>query len=390
MKKTVTILFVASLLIAGCGSSKKYVESGNYDAAINKAVAELRKNPKSEKDIVSLERAMNIALDQDNERIRFLKIEGKSASWDEIYLIYKKMSDRQSLVRTVTPLKYSGRSIEWPYVDYMQEMVIAKKNAADFYFAHGKELMKNSTKDSYRQAYYEFIRAKDYVGDYEGIDQMILESKYMGISRVYVTLKNYSATKFPEEFEKDLLALDLPRLNSEWVEYHTDLLSEDTQYDYLVNINMRSVAVSPDKQFQRDSLVKTTVEDGFEYVKDVRGNVMKDSLGNDLKTKKYTNLQCALIQTYQVKECVIAGDVEIKSLSPEKVIKKEPIGATSNFEHISARAIGDVRALSAEQKEMLKSTVIEFPTDLDMVIMCSENLKKAIRGFMETNKRYII
>lgn len=390
MKKTVTILFVASLLIAGCGSSKKYVESGNYDAAINKAVAELRKNPKSEKDIVSLERAMNIALDQDNERIRFLKIEGKSASWDEIYLIYKKMSDRQSLVRTVTPLKYSGRSIEWPYVDYMQEMVIAKKNAADFYFAHGKELMKNSTKDSYRQAYYEFIRAKDYVGDYEGIDQMILESKYMGISRVYVTLKNYSATKFPEEFEKDLLALDLPRLNSEWVEYHTDLLSEDTQYDYLVNINMRSVAVSPDKQFQRDSLVKTTVEDGFEYVKDARGNVMKDSLGNDLKTKKYTNLQCALIQTYQVKECVIAGDVEIKSLSPEKVIKKEPIGATSNFEHVSARAIGDVRALSVEQKEMLKSTVIEFPTDLDMVIMCSENLKKAIRGFMETNKRYII
>ena len=390
MKKTLCILFVASLLFAGCGSSKKFVESGNYDAAINKAVAELRKNQKSEKDIVSLERAMNIALDQDNERIRFLKVEGKAASWDEIYLIYKKMYDRQSLVRTVTPLKYDGRTIEWPYVDYMQEMVIAKKNAADFYFTHGKELMKNSTKDSYRQAYYEFIRAKEYVGDYEGIDQMIMESKYMGISRVYVTLKNYSATKFPEEFEKDLLALDLPRLNSEWVEYHTDLLSEDTQFDYLVNINMRSVGVSPDKQFQRDSLVKTTVEDGFEYVKDSRGNVLKDFTGNDVKTTKYANLQCALIQTFQVKECVIAGDVEIKSLNPEKVIKKEPIGATSNFEHVSARAIGDVRALSAEQKNLLKSTVIEFPTDLDMVIMCSENLKKAIRGFMETNKRYII
>jgi hypothetical protein len=390
MKKIIFILFVASLLIAGCGSSKKYVESGNYDAAINKAVAELRKNPKSEKDIESLERAMNIALEQDNERIRYLKIEGKASSWDEIYLIYKKMSDRQSLVRTVTPIKYDGRTIEWPYIDYMQEMVIAKKNAADFYFAHGKELMKNSTKDSYRQAYYEFVRAKDYVGDYEGIDQMINESRYLGISRVYVTLQNYSATKFPPDFEKELVALDLPRLNSEWVEYHTDLLSEDTQYDYFVNINIRSVGVSPDKQFQRDSLVKTTVEDGFEYVKDARGNVLKDSAGNDVKTTKYANLQCALIQTFQVKECVIQGDVEIKSLNPEKVIKKEPIGATSNFEHVSARAIGDVKALSAEQKELLKSSVIEFPTDLDMVIMCSENLKNAIRGFMETNKRYII
>ncbi|MCK7537427.1 MAG: hypothetical protein MZV63_43960 [Marinilabiliales bacterium] len=72
------------------------MSDGNYDAAINKAVAELRKNPKSSKDIESLERAMNIALEQDNERIRFLKVEGRANAWDEIYLIYKKMSDRQT------------------------------------------------------------------------------------------------------------------------------------------------------------------------------------------------------------------------------------------------------------------------------------------------------
>jgi hypothetical protein len=385
MKRTFGIFIVAALLMSGCGSSKKQLAVGNYDAAINKAVAELRKNPKSSKDIESLERAMNIALEQDNERIRFLKIEGRPNAWDEIYLIYKKMSDRQTAVRTVTPIDYEGRTIQWPYVDYMQEMVIAKKKAADFYFAHGKELMKNGTKDSYRQAYAEFVRAREYVGDYEGIDQMMQESRFLGISRAYVTLKNYSATKFPESFEKELVALDLPRLNSEWVEYYTTLPNNDTQMDYL-----RVVAVSPDKQFQRDSLVKATVEDGFDYVKDARGNVLKDSLGNDVKVKRYKDLQCALIQTFQVKECVIEGDVEILSLYPEKTIKKEPLGATSNFEHVSARAIGDVGALSAEQKKLLQSGIVVFPTDLDMVIMCTENLKRAIRGFMETNRRYII
>jgi hypothetical protein len=249
--------------------------------------------------------------------------------------------------------------------------------------------MNNGTKDSYRQAYAEFSRAREYVGDYEGIDQMMQESRYLGISRAYVTLKNYSATKFPESFEKEMVALDLPRLNSEWVEYYTTLPGNDTQIDYLVNINMRSVSVSPDQQFQRDSLVKATVEDGFDYVKDARGNVLKDSLGNDVKVKKYKDLQCALIQTFQVKECIIEGDVEILSLDPEKTIKKEPIGATSNFEHVSARAIGDAGALSAEQKKLLQSQIIAFPTDLDMVLMCTENLKRAIRGFMETNKRYI-
>ena len=389
MKRTFVFLFVAALLLAGCGSSKKQLEAGNYDAAISKAVTELRKNPKSSKDIESLERAWNIALEQDNERIRYLKMEGLANAWDEIYLIYKKMNDRQALVRTVTPLQYEGRTIQFPYVDYMAEMVAAKKKAADFYFAHGQELMKNGTKDSYRQAYAEFARAREYVGDYEGIDRMMQESRYLGISRAFVTLHNYSALKFPDDFEKELLALDLPRLNSDWVEYHTDVPGSDTQFDYVVSINIRTVAVSPDKQFDRDTLIKARVEDGFDYVKDARGNVMKDSLGNDIKITKYKDLQCALIQTFQVKECVIGGDVEIKSAYPDKTIKKEPIGATSNFRHVSARAIGDVNALSAEQKQLLQSKVIEFPTDIDMVIMCTENLKKAIRGFMETNRRYI-
>lgn len=390
MKRTFAIVFVSALLMAGCGSSKKQLESGNYDAAINKAVTEIRKNSKSSKDIETLERAMDIAIEQDNERIRYLKMEGRANAWDEIYLIYKKMSDRQSMVRTVTPIEYEGRTIQWPYVDYMQEMVEAKKKAADFYYAHGTELMENGTKDSYRQAYNEFVRATEYVGDgYEGIDQMMQEARYLGISRVYVTVKNFSSVNFPDEFEAELLALDLPRLNSEWVEYYTSIPQNDTQFDYLVNVNVRTVGVSPDRQFQRDTLVKRTVEDGFDYVKDERGNVRKDSLGNDIKVKKYKELQCALIRTFQVKECIIEGDVEMLSLYPEKTIKKEPIGATSNFDHISARAIGDENALSDDQKRMLKSEVVEFPTDLDMVIMCTENLKTAIRGFMEMNKRYI-
>ena len=72
-----------------------------------------------------------------------LKMEGKPNNWDEIYLVYKALNDRQSLVRTVTPLKWNGRSVDFPYVDYVPEMVNAKRKAADFYYAHGSELMKS-------------------------------------------------------------------------------------------------------------------------------------------------------------------------------------------------------------------------------------------------------
>jgi len=383
MKKIIPFVLTLTLLLAGCGSSKKQLEKGNYDVAIDKAVKDLRRNPNDQKQIATLESAYKVANDQDNERIRFLKMEGKPNNWDEIYLIYKRLYDRQALVRTVP-------SLNFPYVDYMQDMVIAKRKAADFYYAHGMELMKNKLKESYRQANAEFVRAKEYVGDYEGIDGKISESRYLGISRVLVSIQNKSIIKFPKEFEEQLLMLDLPSLNSDWVEYHTKDLDQNTQFDYYVNVNIVNVLVTPDQTITADSVIKREIEDGFSYVLDKKGNVMKDTLGNDMKTKKYKTVQCALVETIQRKSCRIEGDVEVLQVNPNKVLKKDPIGAQSNFENVSSRALGDLQALNPQQLERTKSKVIPFPADIEMVVRCSDNLKMAIRGAIQNNRRFIM
>jgi hypothetical protein len=389
MKKVISFLFILTILLSGCGSSKKQLQKGNYDAAIDKAVKQLRKDPTDSKQIEILSQSYKIANDQDNERIRFLKMEGRADSWDEIYLVYKALNDRQSLVRTVTPLNNNGRTVDFPYIDYMPEMVGAKRKAADFYYAHGNELMKVGIKDSYRQAFNEFVRAKQYVGDYEGIDNKIQDSKYLGMSRVLVSIRNSSLLKFPPEFEQDLLALDLPRLNSDWVEYHTQTLNENAKFDYFINVNVKNIAVSPDQTIQRDSVIKKDVEDGFTYVLDKKGNVMKDTLGNDIKQKKYKTLQCALVETIQSKACRIDGDIDVIQVNPDKVLKKDPVGAQSNFENISSRALGDIKALNQQQLERTKTTVVPFPSDIEMVLRCSESLKMAIRGAIENDRRFI-
>ena len=389
MKRLVSAMFILTIILSGCGSSKKQLEKGNYEGALDKAVKELRRNPKDTKQAEVLDRSYKLLNDQDNERLRFLKLEGKPANWDEIYLINKKMSDRQSLVRTVTPINLNGQSIDYPYVDYAPEMITAKKKSADFYYSHGNELMKAGLKDSYRQAYYEFVRAKEYVGDYEGIDNRIAESKYQGMSRVLITLQNTSQIQFPKEFEQDLLTIDLPRLNSEWVEYHTEDLGGNTKFDYYVNVTVRSIAVSPDQSMQRDSVIKRQVEDGFNYELDKNGNVKKDTAGNDIKTKKYKTLQCALVETVQTKACQIDGNVEVIQMNPNTVLKKDPIGAQSTFENVSARAIGDVGALNARQLEKTKTQVVAFPVDEEMVLRCSESLKQAINGAILSDRRFI-
>jgi hypothetical protein len=389
MKRFAPFLFILILLVSGCGSSKKQLQKGNYDAAVQKAVKQLRKDPSDVKQIDILDQAYRIANDQDNEKVRLLKMEGKPNNWDEIYLVYKTLNDRQALVRTVTPLNSNGRSISYPQVDYMPDMVNAKSKAADYYFGHGNELMKSGIKESYRQAYAEFIRAKEYVGDYEGIDNKILEAKNQGMSRVFVSIQNSSVLQFPKEFEDDLLTLDFPGLNSEWVEYYTQNLNGRTQYDYFVNVNVKNVAVSPDQSLQTDSVIKRDIEDGFSYVLDKNGNVMRDSLGNDIKMKKYKTVQCALVQTAQSKACRIDGDVEVISMNPSKTLTKDPIGAQSNFENISSRALGDTQALNAKQLERTKTAIVPFPTDVDMIVRCSESMKKAISTAIQRDRRFI-
>ncbi|HLN21836.1 MAG TPA: hypothetical protein VK213_12150 [Bacteroidales bacterium] len=390
MKQLYPLIFITVIILAGCGSSKKQLERGNYDSAIGQAVKDLRRNPRDEKQAEILNQSYRIANEQDNERVRVLKMEGRANAWDEIYLIYKALNDRQALVRTVTPINLKGRSIDFPYVDYVPEMVAAKRKAAEFYYAHGNELMKSGLKDSYRQAFAEFLRAKEYVGDYEGVDQKIMDAKYLGTSRVLVSIQNSSIIKFPPEFEQDLLALDLPMLNSEWVEYHTQNLGGNIQYDYFVNVNIKNIAVSPDQQMQRDSVMKKEIEDGFLYVLDKKGNVMKDSLGNDIRQKKYKTVQCALVETVQTKACNIIGDVEVIQLNPSKTVKKDPIAAEARFENVSSRALGDIQALNPQQIERTKSSIVPFPSDIEMVMRCSESLKLAIRGAIQSDRRFIM
>jgi hypothetical protein len=147
--------------------------------------------------------------------------------------------------------------------------------------------------------------------------------------------------------------------------------------------------VSPDQSLQRDSVIKRRIEDGFTYVLDNKGNIMRDSLGNDIKQTKYKTLQCALVETVQSKTCQIDGDVDVIQMNPNKELKKDPIRAQSNFENISSRAIGDIQALNARQLERTKTSKVTFPTDIEMVFRCSESLKRAIRETIQNDRRFI-
>ena len=389
MKQLTSVIFVLLLLLVSCGTPKNQFQKGNYDAAIEKAVKKLLKHPDNRDDIELLERSYKLANEQDLEDIKYLTMEGKPENWDKILQHYLALKHRQEMVRPVLPLRLGNRTIDFERKDYDKEIVEAQHKAAEYFFAHGQKLMQNGDKNSYRKAYEEFVKVKQYWGDYENIDELLALSRYYGTSRVLVVVQNNTALKLAPEFKDRLLAIDPTKLNKDWVEYYTRHLDDSVRYDYQITVNLDHIVVSPDIETEIDTMYKKKAEDGWQYVLDKNKNVMKDSLGNDIKVKKYKNLTCTLIKTIQRKDAHIDGNVEIYSLEPLKLLKKDPINADSHWEYLSARAIGDKEILPPSEKQLLGRKKVMPPSDGDMIMRCSDGLREAIRRLLLQDRHYI-
>jgi len=382
--------FLIAAVFFSCSSPEKLLQRGNYDGLIDKSIKKIIKDPNSQEDIELLDKAYKLANDRDLDRVKYLKLEGNPNSWDEVLMHFSRLKNRQSKVQKVLPLNLHGRTIAYEFIDYDAEMVEAKRKAAEYFYSHGKSLMENKTKESYRQAYVELNKASGYSGGaFPDLDKMIDEARYMGMSRVLVSVINSTPLRLPEDFMENLLAINTYGLNSEWVEYHFKPLDQETVFDYYVDINLQIIDVSPEQVDENDRLVKRKVEDGFEYALDSRGNVMKDTAGNDIKITKYKELSCTVIEKIQNKSVTLKGEIEVISSNPKRLISKDPISATTQFQHTSARAVGDIEALDKETQKAVGVEEIPFPDDIAMIYDTSEALKQAISDVIRNKRQYI-
>ena len=149
----------------------------------------------------------------------------------------------------------------------------------------GEAQILGQVKEAYRQAHVDMSKAQDYSGGmYPDLEPLIEEARFKGISRVHVMVNNMSHVNLDPVWEQDLLEIDTRGFENEWVEYHFKHLNEDIAYDYTILVNLESIAFSPDEVKEKDNLYKKKVEDGFDYVLDANGNVMKDTAGNGTPT----------------------------------------------------------------------------------------------------------
>jgi hypothetical protein len=385
MKKLSVIILAIGFLFS-CDSAQKAMQRGAYEQACYMAVKKLQKKPNDSEHAEILALAYQKANQADMDRIDYLQLSGDEHSYDEIYSLYSKLDKRQAYVETVLPLRAGGQTVNFEHINYNAKILEAKNSAGDFHYNKGIELMAGD-KNQCRQAYDHLIQAKQYKSNYPDIDRKIMDAKEKGTTNVLISPLNKTYAQLSPEYLGHLVDLSLNQLDDKWVRYYNT--PQLDFFDYTIFVAIASIYISPSDNKDVKEIVKKEIKDGWKYEYDSKGNVKKDTAGNDIKVVKYKTISCTITKKEQRKNCVIKISIETQDNKTRRILSTFPDQATYSFYYLTSYANGDLNALDEETKKTLGRSPIAFPNDMEMINSCLNELKPQIESYIKNNRKNI-
>jgi hypothetical protein len=147
-------------------------------------------------------------------------------------------------------------------------------------------------------------------------------------------------------------------------------------------LQLKRINVSPERITEKQLLRTKHIIDGWEYVLDTNGNVVKDSLGNDIKQDKIITAKARLNEFIQFKSTQVIANVVYSDLKQNQVLESFQIDSEFIFDNLYATVNGDKRALTSEDIQILKNRSIRFPSNEQMVYDTGEDLKLKLKNII--------
>ncbi|MBE7659864.1 hypothetical protein [Tenacibaculum finnmarkense] len=395
MKKTTLLLLFIVFLTLSCNSLKtteKALNTGDYEKAIALSIKKLAKNKykaKNQPYVITLQNAFFKATNRDLEKIDYLKKEANSANLEAIYTLYHRLKNRQEKIKPLLPLTdvSTGKIVDFNLVNYDTNIIEAKENYADYLYQKGVRLLNTGyqNKMNYRNSYTVFTKLNKISPNYKNTNDLQKQAHLKGTDYIFVSLNNQTNQIIPRRLEADLLALDTYGLNNLWTVYHAEKNSL-VKYDFDVELNLRSIVISPEKIHEKEIIKEKQIKDGFKYLKDNKGGYVKDSLGVKIKVDNFKTIRCQLYRFTQFKSSKVAGVVKYFDNSTNQLIESFPIDSEFIFEHIYARYDGDRRALDESFFNLTRLQSVNFPSNEQMVYDTGSDLKEKFKHIITRNK----
>lgn len=380
---SLTIFSVLALFAASCASPVKLAEIGDYDQAIERSVNRLAGKGKKDEDLVrTVEFAFEKATSRDMDKMTALRNEGRAESWPRIYDILQGIQRRQRLVEPLIPLvDRRGYKASFQFVRVEGLLTEARENAAQYHYNTAVDLLsqarRSKDKTPARRAYEELDRIREYYSNYRDREALQREAQHLGTTFILVDVENRAPVILPIGFDRELSNLSFGDLNDRWRVFHSNRQS-GIDYDLKATLMLRDVQVSPGTYRERQYEENNQIQDGWAYEYDSRGNVKKDSAGNDIKYPNKVNVKALVTEVYQQKAARLNAQLELFDLRAGSVIDSRPLGAEAFWENYASTFRGDERALSNQTRSRLGNRPGNFPDDTMMILDAARRLRPVV------------
>lgn len=390
MKKIYLFIFATLFLSCGVRETQNLLSSGDYDAAITKAIDNLstRKDAKGKQDyIYLLEESFAKAKDRDENTIKLWAKENSPANFEKIYNTYLQLHNRQEKIKPLLPLKLinENRNAIFPFQDYAEEIVSSKNLLSKYLYDNALKLLNSKNKLDYRQAFNDLKYLDNLQPNYKNVRQLMDEAQFKGTDFVYVYTLNETQMMIPQNLNKDLLDFSTFGLNDKWTEYHNNKRKE-IQYDFALVVKFREIKISPEQVKEKQFIKEKQIKDGTQTLLNANGQVVKDSLGKPIQIDKFKTVTVSIYEFNQYKQCQVTAKVEYLDLKTKQLIDAYPISSEFVFEHRYATFNGDKQACEADYLPYFDKRAVPFPTNEQMVYDTGEDLKAKLKSIITNNR----
>jgi hypothetical protein len=376
------IIIVLLSICFSCSPVKKINEnviSGEYDKAISKTIDQLKKTKnKKKKDQYKLilKDVFSKSVIKSQNKISSLKKDKNPEFYYEIYLEYQKLIDRQNKLMNI-----SSNSLKFNFKNYDNDHIEFRYKTSDYYMQLSKSLISNDDRLDYRNAY-------EYLIIIESINPNYLETRTLinlcllrGKDHILLNVLNESNSVIYKELQKDILNINGYDLNSKWKSFHTPKDNYLGKTDFYIDLAFKAFIISPERILEKENTKKKNIKDGYTYQLDNNGNVMSDSLGNDIKIDKIVEISAKTKEFSQSKSAKVIAEVRYYD-NKNNLIEKFPLESEFWFRNIFIEFTGDKRVLSKKDKRLLKGRFLPFPPDDILLFNNSENIKQKLKSII--------
>ena len=376
------IIIVLLSICFSCGTVKKINEnviSGEYDKAISKTIDQLKKTKnKKKKDQYKLilKDVFSKSVIKSQNKISSLKKDNNPEFYYEIYLEYQKLIDRQNKLMNI-----SSSSLKFNFKNYDNDHIEFRYKTSNYYLELSKSLISNNDKLDYRNAY-------DYLIVIESINPNYLDTKSLinlcllrGKDQILLNVLNESNSVIYKELQNDILNINGYDINSKWKSFHSTKDNYSGKIDFFIDLAFKAFIISPERIFEKENTKEKNIKDGYTYQLNDDGNVMTDSLGNDIKIDKIVKILVKTKEFSQSKSAKVIAEVRYYD-DKNIMIEKFPLESEFWFRNIYLEFTGDKRVLSRKDKRLLKRGALPFPTDEVLLFNNSENIKQKLKNII--------